>query len=55
MHSSSSVLSMAHSLPTTVVPIVKKEVPTSKKGAKGKLLVPDVSEPTSPTGLLNRC
>jgi len=43
MHSSSSVLSMARSLPTTVAPIVKKkEVPILKKGAEGKLLVPDV-------------
>jgi hypothetical protein len=34
---------MARSLPTTVAPIVKKkEVPISKKGAEGKLLVPDV-------------
>ena len=43
IHSSSSVLSMARSLPTTVEPIVKKkEVPILKKGAEGKLLVPDV-------------
>ena len=43
MHSSSSVLSMACSLPTSVAPIVKrKEVPILKKGAEGKLLVPDV-------------
>ena len=43
IHSSSSVLSMARSLPTTVAPIVKKkEVPILKKGAEGKLLVPDV-------------
>jgi len=43
MHSSSSVLSMARSLPTTVAPIIKKkEVPILKKGAEGKLLVPDV-------------
>ncbi|KAF9643406.1 hypothetical protein BDM02DRAFT_1507584 [Thelephora ganbajun] len=43
MHSSSSVLSMARSLPTTVAPIVKKkEVSILKKGAEGKLLVPDV-------------
>ena len=42
IHSSSSVLSMARSLPTTVGPIVKKEVPILKKGAEGKLLVPDV-------------
>ena len=43
MHSSSSVLSMARSLPTSVAPIVKKkEVPILKKGAEGKLLVPDV-------------
>jgi hypothetical protein len=34
---------MARSLPTTVAPIVKKkEVPILKKGAEGKLLVPDV-------------
>ena len=40
MHSSSSVLSMARSLPTTVAPIVKKkEVPILKKGAEGKLLI----------------
>ena len=43
LHSSSSVLSMARSLPTSVAPIVKKrEVPILKKGAEGKLLVPDV-------------
>ena len=43
MHSSSSVLSMACSLPTSVAPIIKKkEVPILKKGAEGKLLVPDV-------------
>ena len=43
MHSSSSILSMARSLPTAVAPIVKKkEVPILKKGAEGKLLVPDV-------------
>ena len=43
VHSSSSVLSIARSLPTTVAPIVKKkEVPILKKGAEGKLLVPDV-------------
>jgi len=34
---------MARSLPITVAPIVKKkEVPLLKKGAEGKLLVPDV-------------
>ena len=43
MHSSSSVLSMARSLPTTIASIVKKkEIPILKKGAEGKLLVPDV-------------
>lgn len=43
INSSPSVLSMPRSLPTTVAPIVKKkEVPILKKGAEGRLLVPDV-------------
>ena len=43
IHSSPSVLSMPCSLPTSVAPIVKKkEVPILKKGAEGRLLVPDV-------------
>ena len=43
IQSSPSVLSMPRSLPTTVAPIVKKkEVPILKKGAEGRLLVPDV-------------
>ena len=37
-----SVLSVSHSLPTTAALIVKmKEVPILKKGAEGRLLVPD--------------
>ena len=43
IHSSPSLLSLPRSLPTTVAPIVKKkEVPILKKGAEGRLLVPDV-------------
>ena len=44
---------MARSLPTTVNPIVKKkEIPILKKGAEGKLLVPDVKLKVS-TSYLN--